>query len=387
MNHLAPRRFLLLWIITGFAVLLAACAAFTSTPPAPREASTTPPPNVSPPPKPPEAPPIFAFSTVQNDQLQIHLARADGTYLQQLTTQGNSNTCPAFSPDGKRIAFCSNRGGKDELYLMNRDGSDQRRLTDAISGCSCTFESPLVWSPDGQWIGLLAPGEGSKDPGMNDLFAVRADGSAALNLTGAPQRFTGWTWDTNSQSILFGGQRDGKQDIYRVSLASRQVAPLATRPQSMPSASTPEGSQPITAAPAGWSPDGKLLLYVAGGQGWADIYALPDSGGQAAALTSNSAVNLYPQWFPDGQRILFSSSRTGDHDLYVMNKDGSAQTNLTQNPGVLDAWATISKDGKRIIYMTMLNNQWDCWVMNADGSGKQKLTPVTGVPRSVSWSP
>ena len=82
-------------------------------------------------------------------------------------------TLADWSPDGRRIAFVSERDGQSEIYVMNADGTDQRRLTFNLGA----VRSPR-WSPDGKFI-LFA----SDLLGDYDLFVIRADGSAVYRLT------------------------------------------------------------------------------------------------------------------------------------------------------------------------------------------------------------
>jgi hypothetical protein len=124
----------------------------------------------------------------------IFIINIDGTNKKKLTNSVNTDECPAFSPDGKRIAFVSHRSGRPELYLMNADGSNQHNITTTGSHC---FPD---WSPDGNKIVTAYYGM---------LFTINADGSDRKNLTqgGYP------SWSPDGTQIVFDSEGDG---IYKI---------------------------------------------------------------------------------------------------------------------------------------------------------------------------
>lgn len=94
----------------------------------------------------------------------IYTLFTDGGGLTNRTNNPADDTTPAWSPDGKQIAFTSNRDGRQQIYVMNADGSGQRR----VSQSTVNDYSP-TWSPDGNWIGFVSFREGSADVYMMDL--------------------------------------------------------------------------------------------------------------------------------------------------------------------------------------------------------------------------
>lgn len=315
----------------------------------------------------------FVFSATLNNKAEITLANTDGVILKQLTQSEGGANCPAFSPDGLQVAFCSVQDAKSRLMLMGSDGSNPHLIAEEIEGCGCSPDAPLAWSPDGKWISLPVTGMEQSAP-VYDIFAVRVKDGQVTQLTAEQQRYGGLVWNPDSKSVLVTGPISGQEDIYRITLSDKKVSPLT--------------STPITGAATGWSPDGKNLLYFAdSGGGNFDIFLLQNGSDQPVRLTDANGFDSYPRWFPDGQHILFVSTRDGDQEIYRMNADGSEQTNLTNNPGVLDIWPSLSPDGQYVIYLTGNNNQWDSWIMKADGSDKRKLTNVIGIPSTIAWKP
>jgi Tol biopolymer transport system component len=120
----------------------------------------------------------IAFESDRSGNNDIWVMNADGTNPVQLTTDPAGDHTPAWSPDGTKIAFVSDRdGGNFEIYVMNADGSGQTRLTDDPAQ-----DFDPTWSPDGSRIAFVS----DRDDGFFDIFVMNADGSGPTNLTNVP---------------------------------------------------------------------------------------------------------------------------------------------------------------------------------------------------------
>lgn len=132
---------------------------------------------------------------------------ADGSGLTQLTDAiegAGDNSRPDWSPDGKRVVFDSDREGHREIYVMNADGSHQIRLTNLSSG----WNAAPAWSPDGEWIAFVSVRESNYDicveagfdlcaKGNADIYVMRSDGSCQLNITRNPGHDTDPAWSSH----------------------------------------------------------------------------------------------------------------------------------------------------------------------------------------------
>ena len=96
-------------------------------------------------------------------------------------TAGDSD--PAWSPDGNRIAFKSDRGGNTDIYVMHADGTDITRLTNTATGA----REP-AWSPDGSRIAFTSLG------GNYDIYVMNADGTGVTRVTDDPRLDVGAAW-------------------------------------------------------------------------------------------------------------------------------------------------------------------------------------------------
>ncbi len=223
---------------------------------------------------------------------------------------------PTWSPNGRQIAFVSDRAGSAEVYVMNADGSGQQRLT--------RYAKPkeLAWSPDGH---MLAFGSHARR-GPRDVYVLRADGTGLLNLTPGPGGGEALSWSPDGRKIAFRSLRDGKGEFYVVNVDGTGLRRLTRTPKG--------GAAPSSAA---WSPDGQKILFVRWGfvQGTdtGEIFVMNADGSRQRNLTRNPAPDTEPVWSPDGRKILFVSKRDGYGEIYVMNADGSGQRNLTRLRG------------------------------------------------------
>ena len=267
---------------------------------------------------------------------------------------------PAWSPDGARIAFYSERDGNAEIYVMKADGSGVTRLTDTKAD-----EGYPAWAPDGRTITFDSDRDGNFD-----IFAMNADGSNVRALTKHPARDVSASWSPNGGKIVFMSDRDGGFDAYEASPIAGADATRVTR--------TGTTWFPV------FSPDGRTLAFHVE----RDVFTAPDGGpstGLGAGglthslrrLTTDPANGMYPSWSPDGTRIAFMSWRNGKTELFTMNADGSDQKKLLsmdRGDAVDPRW---SPDGTRIAFVHlpdgMNGNAAIICTVSADGTTLRHL--------------
>jgi TolB protein len=134
-----------------------------------------------------------------------------------VTLEWGLDGSPVWSPDGHRIAFVRN----GEIYVMNADGSRQRRLTH-----NTLNEAGATWSPDGQKILFTSARRGTRGK-VSDIYVMNADGRGQRKLT---ERGHDPRWSPDGEKIAFAGYRDGNYDIYVMNADGSEQLNLSQTP-------------------------------------------------------------------------------------------------------------------------------------------------------------
>ena len=284
-----------------------------------------------------------------------------------------------------QIAFASQRDGhfrKDipeipapEIYVMDADGGNQRRLTNNPSS-----DYAPSWAPDGKRIAFVSDRDGNVDANgwhTFEIYVMDTDGGNPQNLTKNPadDRFPSWSPD--GKQIVFQSDRVDfrNPEIYVMDADGRNTQRLTNNPA--------DDKHPS------WSPDGKQIVFSSVREGHFnyEIYVMDADGGNPQRLTENLKIDLFPVWSPDGKRIAFAADRKGDFanfEIYVMDTDGDNQRRLTENRQ-RDWFPSWSPDGERIAFMSERDGNREIYVMDADGGNQRNLTNNRHADFSPAW--
>lgn len=118
---------------------------------------------------------LIVFHSERDGNMEIYVMNTDGSDQRRLTNNDADDVCPAWSPDGTRIAFASYRDGYGAIYVIDADGANLQRL---VSDGRTEDGSFPAWSPDGVWLAFI-----SNRDGNGEVYVMRADGSGQRRLT------------------------------------------------------------------------------------------------------------------------------------------------------------------------------------------------------------
>ena len=360
----------------------------------------------------------FSWSGPDGDNVDIYVKLVGTDTPLQLTDSPHRDFMPAWSPDGRQIAYMQKTDQGCDIYLVEPLGGPSKRL----ASCGANIYGDLTWSPDGKWLAyndkssasdpfhlvLLSPTSlekqsittppagswGDHDPafspdgkqlsftrslseGMQDMYTLSLSSFEATRLTFDSRNISGHTWSSNNATIIFSSNRTGKSGLWRISA---------------------DGGTPkwigIGNGPTYFPHVAATRLAFMMGSGQTNIWLKkqePTEDGEAVdtaatAVISSTWWDLHPQWSPDGQHIAFTSNRTGNFEIWMANKDGNEQRRLTNFNGPFTSTPRWSPDGQHLLFTSRPDGQADIYLQNIHEATPIKFTTESTDEMAASWS-
>lgn len=258
-----------------------------------------------------------------------------------------------------QIAFASNRDGNSEIYLMDWDGGNQRRITyhNALSILPS-------WSPDNERMVYTSFARGT-----SDMYIINRRGGGRVRIHSGLALNTSATFSPVGNDIAFVGSVNGNPDIYLIKDDGTNVRRLTT---STSIESTPE-----------WSPNGRQISFTSGRSGSPQIYIMDAEGTNVRRLSFEGEWNDDATWSPDGEQIAYTARVNGRFQIRIANAvTGDSRIIAGIGSNEQPTW---SPDGRWIAFQSNRSGRWQIYRMRVDGTDLQQLT-TEGENREPDWS-
>lgn len=311
----------------------------------------------------------LVFNSALSGQSDIWRINVDGTNPRKLTTNPMHDGGPSCSRDGAKIVFNSSRSGFVDIYSMNADGTNQTRLTQSVDDFipDVNRNSSMIAFTSNRARGYAQITYANH---VGDIFVVNSDGTGIRAATDLSFYSYHPSFSPDGSQLAFTSNRAGTRDVWKMNVDGSGAGRLTSA----------DASESVPT----WGPGGKIV-YTSDEAGDDDIWSMADDGSGKTRLTTSALVERYPDINPAGTRIAFSASAgaasQGWDDLYIMNTDGSGLRQLTNDPAALEWHASFSPGGNRISYV----KSNDLYTMKTDGTDSIRLTYDAAVDNVQTW--
>jgi len=305
--------------------------------------------------------------TSPSEPSSIFVLPLDGSPRRRLTSPPQGTTgdyFPAFSPDGKRLAFARAMSfSATDLYVMQlADGALKRLTFDGL-----TIDG-LAWAADGREIIFSSRRGGS----FNSLWRIASRG-------GTPERVSAFGEDVISPAV----SHDGSHLAYTRQLDDMNIWSWTLDAKGAVTAKAPLIASTFRDSDPDYSPDGRRIAFTSGRNGSFGIWVSDIDGGNPRLLFDGGAyVTGSPRWSPDGRRIVFDTrahdpANLGNPSLWVVDADSGPARRLS-GPGTGDVAPSWSRDGAWIYFASTRGGNLQIWKMPSAGGAAVQITRKGG---------
>jgi TolB protein len=248
------------------------------------------------------------FVQVGGESKEIYAMDYDGAQVKRLTRNGSINLSPEWWPDENGLIYTSYKHGEPNLYSLKLQGGEERLTVGNGVDVGAEF------SPDGRYLAFMKNVDGNPD-----IYITDARGKSLTRITWLKSVEASPTWSPDGKRVAFVSDRYGSPQIFVMNMDGSGVRRI-----------TLDGV--YNTSPA-WSPTGDLIAYTNRIGGNFGIAMVDPESLQSRQLVGEAGNNEGPSWSPDGRYITFSSNRTGTYQIYIVDRDGRKEWRITSGKG------------------------------------------------------
>jgi Tol biopolymer transport system component len=274
---------------------------------------------------------------------------------------------PAWSPDGKEIAFRQCPGAPPEgcpLFAISTATSQVRKLTAQLPH---TSDFSPAWSPDGRHIAFAR----FTNLVNADLYVVPATGGEPSRVTNESHNIKGVAWTPDSKALVFASNRTGVFSLWKVALGASTVTPVYS--------SADNAIEPAI------SKNGDAMVFTDAVLN-SSVWCFDIEQQAERQLIRSASQNVNAAFSPNGKRTAFASNRLGSWQLWSSDADGTQPVQLTRLRDTAVGVIRWSPDGKQIAFDGQTGGHSQVLIVPADGGAAKILKTNIAEPRLGNWS-
>jgi TolB protein len=276
-----------------------------------------------------------------------------------------------------RVVVASDKVGGQikEIYVMDWDGADTQKITNHKS-----ISLSPAWSPDGKKIAYTAFVQRTRTKTRNaDMFIYELQSGKRWLVSYRQGLNSGAHFSPDGQHLYLTLTQQGTPDIYKLNTDGNLVAKLTNGPR---------GAMNVEPA---ISPDGKQIAFSSDRSGQPMVYIMNADGTNPRRVTFAGKYNSTPAWSPDGKKLAFAGWESDHFDIFTMNADGTDMLRITSAKKANGKWAmnedpVFSPDGRHLMYTSNRSGPNQIYVSNLDGSDERRVTNDSANYFKPKWS-
>jgi Tol biopolymer transport system component/DNA-binding winged helix-turn-helix (wHTH) protein len=301
----------------------------------------------------------FSSHDAPFSNFRISLLQVDSLAVQPLTSGADAtvgDAYPAFSPDGRSVAFARFvTETSADVHLIRTDTRIERRLTFDEQNITA-----LTFAADGESITFASNRDGS-----SAIWDIEVDGGRPRRVLGSDRSITGLTYARESGALMVSaGEHEQHLWLYSRTHSNERATMLmpTTRADGAPS----------------FAPNNRSIAFISDRSGASELWMTSVSGDSAVQLTQTGGFAGTPSWSPDGSRIVVARRTARDTELWLVDvrRRTAERMHAAIRSPITPSW---SRDGRSILASSKQSGAWELWRLPLDGGAPRRLTEHGGI--------